>query len=118
MKIALMKPTFVPNRDTQKVYADISAQELATSPGYTVGGLTLTTKSTPYDSATDRTNLVADDPVWGPGATFDTAFAVVYDNSGTKPLWGLVDFEATKSVANGTFTLDFPLTGFLYVIPI
>jgi hypothetical protein len=116
MKIMLMKPTFVPNIDTQKLYADISANEVASGGGYTTGGATLVNKTAAYNAASDRTDFYADDPVWGPGATFDAGFAVIYDNSGTKPLWSLVDFEGTKSVAAGTFTLDFPTLGMLYAI--
>jgi hypothetical protein len=116
MKVALMKPTYVPNRDTQKVFADIAAQELAAGGGYTVGGITLTGKTADYDPASDTTHLFAVDVLWGPGATFDTAFAVVYDNSGAKPLWGLIDFQAVKSVGNGVFQLDFDTLGLLDIL--
>lgn len=117
MKAALLKPGFVPNTDTQKVWTDISASELAASGGYTAGGVTLANKSTPYDAPTDRTDLIADDVTWGPAATFDAAYAVIYDSSGTKPLWSLVDFQGTKSVSNGSFLLDFAAAGLLYLIP-
>ena len=119
MKVALMKPTFVPDRDVQKVFADIAAQELAAGAGYTAGGAVLANKATNYDAAADRTNLVADDVTWGPGATFDTGFAVVYDNtSATKILWSVVNFEGTKSVVNGVFTLDWAAVGLLYIVPV
>src|SRR5262245_24579964 len=114
MKVALLKPTYVPNPDTHKVFADVSAQEIA-GTGYAAGGLVLANKTTNYDAAQDRTNLLADDSTWGPGATFDTAFAVVYDNSGAKPLWSLVDFEGIKSVVAGVFTIDWAAVGLLYV---
>jgi len=115
MKIALLRPGFVPNRDTQKLFTDISSFEV-TGTGYIAGGNTLTTKSASYDASQDRTNLVADDPTWGPGATFDAAYAAVYDNSGTKILWSLVDFEGTKSVSGGTFLIDFAAVGFLSLV--
>jgi hypothetical protein len=116
MKVALMKPTYVPNRDTQKVFADIAAQELVAGGGYTVGGITLAGKTAVYDASSDTTHLYADDVFWGPGATFVTAFAVVYDNSGAKPLWGLIDFQAVKSVGNGVFQLDFDTLGLLDIL--
>jgi len=116
MKIMLLQPTFVPNIDTQKVYADISASEVASGGGYVTGGATLANKTATYNAGADRTDFYADDPVWGPGATFNAGFAAVYDSSGSKPLWSLVDFEGTKSVSAGTFTLDFPTLGFLYTI--
>src|SRR5262245_5339778 len=100
MKVALMKPTFVPNRDTQMLWSAISSQEVAAGGPYTAGGLTLASKSTNYDAPNDRTNLVAADTIIGPGLTVDTAFAVVYDSS-TGALWSLVDFEGTKSISSG-----------------
>jgi len=118
MKVALMKPSYVPNRDTQKVFADIAAQELAAAGGYVAGGITLVGKTADYDAASDTTHLFATDVVWGPGVTFDTAFAVVYDNSGGKPLWGLIDFQGTKSVGNGVFQLDFDSLGLLDIVAV
>ena len=113
IKVALMKPGFVPNRDTQKVFADIAASELAAAGGYAAGGIALANKSAPYDPAIDTTHYYADDVQWGPGATFDAAYAVIYDSSGAKPLWSLIDFQGTKSVAAGVFALDFDALGLL-----
>jgi len=114
LTVALMKPTFVPNIDTQKVWTDVAAQELAAGGGYTSPGQVLASKSQNYDAANDRTNLLAADSVWS-GATFQTSFAVVYDNSGAKPLWSIVDFEGLKDVAGGVFTIDWAAVGLLYV---
>lgn len=123
MTIALLKPTFVPNLDVQKVWADISASEVANGNGYAAGGQLLANRAAPYDAAADQFNLKADDVVWdggkltasGPGATFDAGFAAIYNNAGGKELWSLIDFQGTKSVALGVFTLDFAATGVLYV---
>jgi len=114
LTVMLLKPTFVPNIDTQKLYADISAQELAAGGGYTVGGQLLASKTANYDAAQDRTNLLSADSIWS-AATFDTAYAAIYDNSGSKPLWSLVDFEGIKNVAGGVFTIDWATVGNLYV---
>ena len=116
-RVALLHPSFVPNRDTQKVWTDVVASEIS-GPGYTAGGLVLANKAAVYDSANDRTDLKADDSVWGPGATFDAGYAVVYDTTGTKPLWSLVDFEGSKSVTDGTFLIDWQTIGLLYLIAI
>lgn len=61
----------------------------------------------------------AADPSWGPGATFSGArYAVMYDatpsTNATRPLIAVVDFGAAQSVTNGTFTIVFAPTGFLY----
>jgi hypothetical protein len=115
MTVALLRPGFVPNYDAQKVWADIAASELAAGGGYAAGGVVLTGKATPYNAAGDQYDLQAADVTWGPGATFDAAFAVIYDNTGSKPLWSMIDFEGTKSVVGGTFTIDFAAAGVLYV---
>jgi hypothetical protein len=107
MKVALMKGTYVPNIDTQMRYADISAQELAAGGGYTVAGKSLTGKSTSYDSAADEYNLLAADLSWGPGATFQTRYGVIYEDGTTDEfLWALLDFGGLQDIQNGTFLLD------------
>jgi hypothetical protein len=114
IKVALLKPTYVPDLDNHKLWPTISAQEI-TGAGYTAGGQLLASKAAPYDSAADRTDLQAADVVWS-GATFDAAFAAIYDSSGAQALWALVDFESTKSVVAGNFTLDWSAIGILYLI--
>jgi hypothetical protein len=114
MTVALLDPAFVPNYDTQKAWADVSAHEVA-GTGYAAGGILLTGKAAPYDTVNDLYNLQAASVVWGPGATFNAGFALVYDNSGTKPLWSLVDFQGTKTVSNGTFEIDWAALGLLSV---
>lgn len=116
MKVALMKPTFAPNFDVQVVWADIAAQEAA-GAGYTLGGQAIAGRATNYDAAQDRTNLVATDTQWGPGLTIDAAHAIVYD-SGSGAIWSHVNFEETKSIVDGVFTIDWAAVGLLYTVPI
>lgn len=107
MKVALMKATYTPDVDSNLRYADVSAQELAAGGGYTVGGKSLTGKSTAYDAALNEYNLLAADLSWGPGATFQTRYAVIYEADTTdKYLWALLDFGALQDISNGTFLLD------------
>jgi hypothetical protein len=117
LKVALLKSTYVPDYDLHKVWADISANEI-TGTGYTAGGQLLATKSVSYDPAGDRNNLVAADSSWGPGATFQAAFAVIYDSSGAMPIWSLVDFQGVKDVTDGIFTIDWATVGLLYTVPV
>jgi hypothetical protein len=117
LTVSLMKATYSPAPDTHKVWADISSHELPTAGGYTAGGVLLTAKAAPYNAAQDRTDLQAADVTWGPGATFDARYAVIYDASLAKPLWSLIDFEAVKSVSNGVFTIDFAAIGALAILP-
>lgn len=117
MNVVLLKPGFVPNPDTQKVYADIAAQEVAAGGGYALGGLALTNCLAVFDPASEHTNYLADDSTWT-GVTFDVAFAVLYLNVGAKPLWSLVDLEGTEVVSNGVYLIDWATSGLLFSVPI
>jgi hypothetical protein len=108
MGIILMKPTFVPNIDVQMVYADVSAQELAAGGGYTVGGAQITNRSTLYNAGADRWDLLGDDVLWGPGASFSVRHGIVYEQATVdKRLWEILDFGQQYDVVNGFFTVDF-----------
>jgi hypothetical protein len=107
MKVALMKSTYSPNLDTNLRYSDIAAEELVAGGGYTVGGKSLTGKSVSYDATANEYNLLAADLSWGPGATFQTRYGVLYEGDTTdKYLWALLDFGALQDISNGTFLLD------------
>lgn len=115
LSVMLMKSTYSPNIDTQLVYSDVSAQELAAGGGYTVGGQALASKTKTYTAATDTWDLDAADLTWGPGATFTTRYGIIYDNSGTKPLWALLDFGADQPISNGIFVIDWT-SGLLQIV--
>jgi hypothetical protein len=107
MGIALMKDTYVPNRDTQMRYADVAAEELAAGGGYAVGGLEITGRNTSYDAPSDEWTLLGADVSWGPGAAFQTRYGIVYEMATTdKFLWELLDFGQVIPV-NGYFVVDF-----------
>lgn len=115
LKVALLGAAYTPNPDTHKVWTDVSPYEIAAAGGYTAGGMLLASKTVNYDAALDRTNLVAADSEWGPGASFTANYAVIYDSSGALPLWSLVDFEGPKAVSSGRFTIDWAAVGLLFV---
>jgi hypothetical protein len=108
MHVALMRPTFTPNIDTQLRYSDISAQELAAAGGYVAGGKVIPNRSISYDALANEYNLIGDDVVWGPGATFSVRYGIIYEQStADKFLWGLLDFGQQFDVNNGYFAVDF-----------
>ena len=118
MKVALMKPTWAPNYDLDLLFGALTVQEIV-GPGYTAGGIILPSKAIPYSAGSDRTDLQAADIQWGPGATFQTGFAAIYDNTdANKRVWSIVDFEGTKDVDNGVFTIDWSAVGLLYLVPV
>ena len=107
MKVALLTPAYTPDIDAHMRYSDVSGSEVANGGGYSTGGKSLTGKSVAYDAPANEYNLLAGDLSWGPGATFQTRFGVVYeDGTADEFLWALLDFGAMQDIANGTFLLD------------
>jgi hypothetical protein len=115
MGIILMRPSYIPNIDTQLRYSDVSANELANSGGYTTGGKEIQNRSISYNASADEYDMLGDDVVWGPGVTFTTRWGIVYEMAtADKFLWELLDFGQDYAVSNGYFAVDF-LSGVLAV---
>jgi hypothetical protein len=115
IKVALTTATYVPNQDTHVFFSDVTNE--ITGTGYTAGGVALGTKSVTYDTATNETRLIAANSQWTT-ATFTTAIAVVYKDTGTgttSPLLGWVDFGGNETVTTGTFTIQWDATGVLKI---
>jgi len=114
-RATLHDATYTPNYDTHRYQSDLTG-ELSTAGGYIVGGILLANKVLAYDAATDSAWVDCDDPLWDP-ATFDARWCVVTDvNAGTaatRPLVGIVDFEAVKSPDNGPFRVQIGGIGLL-----
>jgi len=107
MGVVLLTPAFVPNIDTQLRYSDVSASEVVAGGTYVTGGQQIANRSTSYDALADEFNLLGNDLTWGPGATFQTRYGIIYEMVTTdKYLWALMDFGATIDVANGVFQID------------
>jgi hypothetical protein len=104
VKLALLNSGYGPNFDTDDQFADCSAFEI-TGTGYTAGGVALTTKTLNYQSATNKTELKADNVTWS-GATITARYAVLYAAITGNPLLSLVDFESNVSVPSGTFSVQ------------
>lgn len=111
LKVSLHTVAYVPNRDTDAVYAD-ATNELATAGGYTNGGQTLASVVWAVDAANHRGKLTAANPSW-PAATF-TARIMVLRNTTTDELIAWWDFGANQSPNGVTFTFAFdPVNGIL-----
>lgn len=102
------------NQDTHDFFDDASATEV-TGTGYTANGYTFANKASTYDTGTDTIRLDNTvDPNWT-SSTISATDAVVWVNtagaSSTDPVYGAVDFGATVSTTNGTFTVALDATG-------
>jgi hypothetical protein len=90
------------------VYADVSAGELATANGYTVGGATLTTTSSTQTAGLYKLILAAASPTWtATGALAAFRYVIIYDfTAAAKDLLGWWDLGSAITMANtDTFTL-------------
>lgn len=86
-----------------------------TGAGYTAGGVTLTTVTCTYDTATNEVRWDFDDPTWS-GATFTARNMIVYKNRGsaaTDDLVMWVNFGQDEAVVSGLFAYLVPATGAL-----
>jgi len=86
-----------------------TSNELATTGGYTQGGQALDNKAV-TEAAT--TSWDADDEAWT-SATFTAFHAVIYDVSVSNDLIASIDFGGAKTVAAGTFTIQFDASGII-----
>lgn len=117
IKLSLHTSTYAPNLDTHDFYDDVT-NEIGNTGSYTggaSGGITITTPTVTYDSATDETRLDGDDAS-ATSATLTARYAVIRKSTGTastSPVIGLIDFGADQTVSGGTFTVQADSTGYL-----
>ena len=83
--------------------------ELATAGGYTQAGATLASKAV-TEAATTKWD--AADVAWT-SATFTAYHAVIYDSTAGNDLIASIDFGGAKTVAAGTFTIQFDANGII-----
>jgi hypothetical protein len=86
-----------------------TSNELATTGGYTQGGNTLA-NSAVTEAATTKWD--ADDTEWTT-ATFTAYHAVIWDSTAGNDLIASIDFGGAKTVAAGTFAIQFDSSGII-----
>jgi len=110
-KVALMDDnhSFVKANNS---WAEISANELPAAGNYATGGAIITGQAI---TKGDTTKFDGSDVSWA-NATFSAYHAVVYnDSSATKELVASIDFGGVKTVAAGTFTIQWNAAGILTI---
>lgn len=86
-------------------YTDISINvEITEVDGYTTGGQALTGALS--TSSTGEVLFNADDVTWTTAETIEARCAVLYHDTGLKPLMMCFDFGETKSITNDDFVIE------------
>lgn len=107
-KIALMASGFTYNQDTHGDYADISASELPTASGYTVGGATLGGVTITQNDTLNEGIIAWNNPSWvASGGDLTAIGAIIYDDTHLDDvIVGYIDFGSDQTTLNGgTFTI-------------
>ena len=109
-KLILMDLGFVFNKDTHCQYTDVSAYELPTGNGYTVGGVTLTLLDITTDNVEDRCEVTFQNAQWtASGGSLSTVGAIIINDSTdsgagddyTDAIICWLDANGTQTVADG-----------------
>lgn len=102
-KMILMQTGFTYNPDTHNTLADVSASELPTENGYTVGGKVLNNITITKDNDLNKGILTADNVVWtASGGTLETAGAIVFNDTMTDdPVVYYANAEGVLSAPDG-----------------
>ena len=113
IKVSLHTSTYTPDRDADDYFND-ATNELPTANGYTSGGVTITTPTVTFDSATDEIRLDADDVSWASSSI--TARTAVWKKvkggaSSADPLIGYLPFGADVTTSSGTLSITMDSTG-------
>jgi hypothetical protein len=114
-QVTLHTSTYTPDQDNHDFFND-ATNELTTTGGYTAGGVTLASKTSTYDTATDTIRLDAADVSWT-SSTITARRAVIWTNtagaSSTDPVIGWLDFGVDVSTSAGTFAITWDATGII-----
>ena len=104
---------------TDTIWADISANEVATGDGYTTGGAQLASNDVTYTTVTGKFD--AADVSWA-ALTKTFRFGVLYINatvnSIVKPLIAIITFDSTPAditISGATFTVQWSANGIFQI---
>ncbi len=89
-----------------------TTNELATSGGYTQGGVSITSGQTVSTATTTGVYTSTTNPSWT-SASFTAYFAVLYDSTASNALICCFDLGGAQTVTSGTFTINWNGSGII-----
>lgn len=101
--LILMQPGFTFSRAAHNEYADLSAFELPTAYGYTIGGQVLAGVTTTRSDILNATLVEWNNMIWtAVGGNLQACGAVIFDDTLINdPVIGFIDFSSTMITYNG-----------------
>ena len=113
LKIALFGSGYSLDIDGNNGYANVSAQEITVTGGYTAGGKTLTGNTVTQDDGNDRAKFDAANVTWTSLETATIAHAIIYDDNITTPVAKplIFHFEIATNSNGNDYTLNFHTNG-------
>lgn len=117
IRVVLLGTGYTPNAETQAVYADISANEIAAGNGYTTGGIALTGEA--VSQSTVEARFAHTDPfeiTASGGSIAAFRYVVIMNNTPTSPadpLIGYLDYGSALTLADGE-KLQIDITTYLF----
>lgn len=107
LKVALLKNTHVPSLTAHDFFADVVADEIPATGGYTARGLTIPTRAIGLDTVTHFAYLNGGTAEWLSFTAVNVRYAVIYVDTGvdaTSPLVSLIDLGGDQNPVAVTFS--------------
>ncbi len=120
LKLRLMDPSYVFDRDNHTFWSDVSSHELPTANGYTAGGIAVSSPTVTYDATNHRAILTGGSVSWtpSPGSLAFSGGILVVD-TGTAGTTRLMEFINAGGTVTSTTPVVFapdPTDGYHYEI--
>jgi Tfp pilus assembly protein PilV len=106
IKCSLHTSSHTPNQDSHQ-YWNVSVDNEVSGTGYTAGGVTLSSPTVSYDSASNTVKFDAADASFTGNATTNARWAIIYDSTPTnKPLIAYIDLVDDSQVLSITWHVN------------
>lgn len=115
VKAMLVNASYTPDQDAHDFIDDVNTYQIPGTGGYTTGGITLTSKTSTYNSGTNVHSLGCA-TISIATATVSFRYVVIYVDTGsaaTSPLLGYIDYGSLQSATAQTMNIIVPAGGLI-----